>query len=224
MQLSRMLRAMNASEGVETRAAVVAALLRASPNDEGTCEVLYVKRRARKSDRWGGQWAFPGGKAEWGETLEETCRREVEEEIGVRLGDREAWLPLGLVGKRRASEKVVVHLAAYLKVHPKSDCCRVTLQPDELSAAVWVPAGFFLTASPEAYRHPKFPLTFPSFRLPLPQGLLVEEPETPLWGLTLAFTQDLLSRFASPSPGLLQWGPLDPRTDGNLGGLVPSSL
>ncbi len=43
---------------------------------------LLVQRRSEDS-MLGGLWEFPGGKREQGESLEEACRREVFEEIGV---------------------------------------------------------------------------------------------------------------------------------------------
>src|SRR3989338_3029452 len=131
------------------RKAVVAALFRAG-GDEGECQILYIKRRAHDSDRWGGQWAFPGGKDEPGETLVETCHREVEEEIGIQLGDQSKWHPLGFISRRNARENFVVHLAAYIQLTTGSsadlDSAKITLQPGEISAAVWIPSRFFQTA------------------------------------------------------------------------------
>lgn len=43
-------------------------------------------RRAAKLNRHGGQWALPGGRTDPGETPEETALRELEEELGLRLG------------------------------------------------------------------------------------------------------------------------------------------
>ena len=44
--------------------------------------VLLV-RRGRPPFK--GRWSFPGGFCEWGETTEESCAREAQEETGVRV-------------------------------------------------------------------------------------------------------------------------------------------
>lgn len=44
---------------------------------------LLVVRRAREPGA--GRWSLPGGRVEWGETLEEAVTREVAEETGIRI-------------------------------------------------------------------------------------------------------------------------------------------
>jgi 8-oxo-dGTP diphosphatase len=53
-------------------------------------KALVCKRSASRAHA--GKWEFPGGKAEPGETLAETLRRELREELGivVEIGD-ELW-------------------------------------------------------------------------------------------------------------------------------------
>ena len=57
-----------------------------------TCGSAVVIRRAGEDsvllqERHDGRWGLPGGLMELGESLEETARREVLEETGLRLGD-----------------------------------------------------------------------------------------------------------------------------------------
>lgn len=45
---------------------------------------LFIQRRAEDA-MLGGLWEFPGGKHEPDETLAETCRRELQEELGIEV-------------------------------------------------------------------------------------------------------------------------------------------
>lgn len=44
-------------------------------------EVLMIKR---KGTHGAGEWAFPGGSVEFGETFEQATKRELEEELGLK--------------------------------------------------------------------------------------------------------------------------------------------
>lgn len=48
---------------------------------------IVLCRRAATLRRHGGQWAFPGGRVDDGESAEQTARRELHEELGVVLPD-----------------------------------------------------------------------------------------------------------------------------------------
>ena len=48
---------------------------------------LILTRRSAKLRNHAGQWALPGGRIDAGETAIETARRELAEEVGLRLAD-----------------------------------------------------------------------------------------------------------------------------------------
>ncbi len=49
---------------------------------------LFIRRRSSEGDPWSGQVAFPGGRAQEGDTtLLDTARRELYEEVGLKLGE-----------------------------------------------------------------------------------------------------------------------------------------
>ena len=80
--LSGKLNANEPSAG-QLRRASVAVILR----NIGSPRVLLIKRADRMDDPWSGQVAFPGGKAQEGDsTLKETAIRETREEVGIELG------------------------------------------------------------------------------------------------------------------------------------------
>lgn len=72
-----------ANEGVGRRAAVVLLVI---ADSQGRAAVV-VTRRAAKLRQHGGQFALPGGKLDPGESVEIAALRELEEEVGVRIGD-----------------------------------------------------------------------------------------------------------------------------------------
>jgi 8-oxo-dGTP diphosphatase len=52
-------------------------------------QFLLAKRPPGKP--YAGYWEFPGGKIETNETVHQALERELEEELGIRIGQSHAW-------------------------------------------------------------------------------------------------------------------------------------
>ena len=71
----------------------MAAVAMALAGEPEALELCFILRASREGDRWSGQMAFPGGKAEPGDaTAQAVAIRETREEVGLDLSHAE---PLG---------------------------------------------------------------------------------------------------------------------------------
>lgn len=91
----------------------------------GDQRFLLTSRPAGKA--YAGYWEFPGGKLEAGESVEQALRRELQEEIGVTIGEVHPW-----------REQVVDYPHALVRLH----FCRVyewtgTLEMREGQTCAW---------------------------------------------------------------------------------------
>lgn len=76
--------AVEAEDATGVRRAAVALIFRAG--EDGSPELLFIKRAEYPGDPWSGQIAFPGGREESGDSsLQETATRETREETGIDL-------------------------------------------------------------------------------------------------------------------------------------------
>lgn len=55
-------------------------------------ERFLIIKRSDKEIAYPGKWSFPGGKLEKGETVLQTLRREVLEEVGLEIEDHKKYL------------------------------------------------------------------------------------------------------------------------------------
>eukprot|EP01036_Dinobryon_divergens_P037030 gene37030-48343_t len=104
-------------------------------------EILYIKRTSRKEDQWSGHIAFPGGHIDPGETDYSAVIREVQEEVGIDVGNSDQFIWLGRLSTRslrkakKKTIKIIPHIFLYIG---HSDEILITPNPSEVSVAWWV--------------------------------------------------------------------------------------
>jgi len=90
---------------------------------------LLLVQRGRGAGR--GSWSVPGGRVEWGETLEAAVCRELHEETGLRALD---VVPLGVVERIDETWHFVIH--DFLATIDGTEAARAG---DDAVALAWVP-------------------------------------------------------------------------------------
>ncbi|MBS1110075.1 MAG: putative nudix hydrolase YeaB [Anaeromyxobacteraceae bacterium] len=155
------------------RRAAVSIVLREPPSG---LEVLFIRRAEREGDLWSGHVAFPGGRVEPGEGIEDAAVRETEEEVGLDL--RATGLRLGALDEIPAIGR---GRAVGLSIQPWVWELQGEPGPFRLSAEVasahWVRLGDLLDPArraPFPYVHEGRSLVLPSLDV---DGLVI-------WGLT----------------------------------------
>ncbi len=139
-------RAVEADEEPGVRKAAVALIFRAG--QEGSPELLFIKRAEYPGDPWSGQIAFPGGREESGDSsLLETATRETREETGIDLA-REGMV-VGVLDdlRPRTVRLPAVVVRPFVAVLERSE--PLELSP-EVALAFWIPFGTL--AHKEAWR------------------------------------------------------------------------
>ncbi len=155
------------------RRAAVSIVLREPPSGP---EVLFIRRAEREGDLWSGHVAFPGGRVEPGEGIEDAAVRETEEEVGIDL--RAGGIRIGALDEIQAIGR---GRAVGLSIQPWVWALHADPGPlrfsAEVASAQWVRLGDLLDPA----RRAPFPYVHEGQRLVLPSldvdGLVI-------WGLT----------------------------------------
>lgn len=117
------------------RRAAVVLLFRAG--EDGSPELLFIKRADYPGDPWSGQVAFPGGREEPGDSaLVETAIRETREETGIDLS-RDGTI----IGTLDDLRPTTLGLPAII-VRPYVallDLCEPLILSPEVALAFWIP-------------------------------------------------------------------------------------
>lgn len=176
------------------RRAAVSIVLRGPPSG---LEVLFIRRAEREGDLWSGHVAFPGGRVEPGEEVEEAAIRETEEEVGIDL--RLGAARLGALDEIQAIGRGRL---VGLSIQPWVWALRADPGPfrfsEEVASAHWVRLGDLLDPARQApfpYVHEGRSLVLPSLEV---DGLVI-------WGLTYRMLE-IFAGVLGAGPGFTPGG------------------
>jgi len=121
--------------GVPRHASVCVLIAEATP----TPHVCFIRRAQWDGDPWSEHIAFPGGSRLGDETALQTVRREVQEEVGIFIGEDTELAPLPQLRIRLAGRERLLLLDAFV--------CHLSGPPPplqcgpEVASAFWAPVS-----------------------------------------------------------------------------------
>lgn len=170
----------------------MAAVAMALAGEPDALELCFILRASREGDRWSGQMAFPGGKAEPSDpTAEAVAIRETREEVGLRLEHAEALGGLAPITVRPAGPLGMLSpFVFYVGVE------RPPLVPQqaEVADAYWIPLTHLWDESNRGtidWEHLGQRMRFPGIRFG----------EHVIWGLTHRVLAQWAEQLGRPLPG-----------------------
>jgi 8-oxo-dGTP pyrophosphatase MutT (NUDIX family) len=121
----------------------------------GDPEALFIKRAARKGDKWTSHIAFPGGRRDPGDVDDQaTAIREAYEEVGLELSVDVA-VAAGNLPQRVVSAAwgriPIMTLCPYIFLLTSHTIPPLRLQPSEVASAHWVPLRALLAPSQRTF-------------------------------------------------------------------------
>lgn len=123
---------------------------------------LIITRRSSKLNAHAGQFAFPGGRVDAGETIDEAALRETQEEVGLTLAQSDILGRLDEYPTR--SGYLITPLVAWLPAGERGTTMKPN--PDEVAAIYRIPlVDLEMPGSPEFVSIPES--TQPVIRYPL---------------------------------------------------------
>jgi 8-oxo-dGTP pyrophosphatase MutT (NUDIX family) len=163
-------------------------------------EVLLIERSRKENDPWSGHMAFPGGRLDTGETVEQAARRETHEEVGLSLHDADPLGRLDDLTGRRAGASLGLIISAFVFHHHGET--PLVYQEAEVAEALWVPVSAL--SAPDRHIHKAFHgtggMAFP--------GIVVGDPDRHIvWGLTYRFIEVFHRVVGQPFPN--RWGAIE---------------
>jgi len=153
--------------------------------------VLLMRRSERLGDSWSGHWSLPGGRCDAADRdLVHTALRELEEECGVRLTERELETTLPHTVARRKAAPFLLVAPFVFRVDAELP---TILDAREAVESLWIPVDVLRDPAQHSLRSvPGRPreMLFPTIEL---QG-------APLWGFTYRLLTDWLRPAGEPMP------------------------